>query len=116
MISRIGVSLSISPDFEQVRLQSFELAAQRFQTSFDVFPGTISILQQQGQSPSTVERNKGLDNMVPIDDGFVIRSRELKHGLCPHVRGVIELAYFESRDSLQFGKGRTREDRPENRF
>jgi hypothetical protein len=72
IISRIHVSLSISPDFEEIWLQSFEVAALRFQFSFDVFPGTISILQQQGQSSSAVKRNQGLDNVVTIDDGFVI--------------------------------------------
>src|SRR5258707_3851553 len=110
MISRIDVSLSVRPDFEQVRLQSFEVAAQRFQISFHVFLGTISILQQKGQSSSPVERNQGLDNVVTTDDGFVIGTRELKHGLSPQLRRVIEFASFESRDSLQFGKGRRGED------
>src|SRR5882762_5282910 len=100
MISRIGVSLSVSPDFEQVRLQSFKLAAKRFDTILDVFSGTFSILQQKGQSSSPVQRNQGLNNMVTTDDGFMIRSRELKYGLGPHVRWVIEIANFQSRDSL----------------
>src|SRR5450759_858262 len=116
MISRIGASLSIRPNFEQIGLQSFELVAQRFHIFFDVFPGNISILQQKGQSSSTVERNQGLNNMVATDDGFVIGGRELKHGLGPNVRRVTELADFESRDSLQFRECRSREDRPENRF
>src|SRR5258706_11463989 len=116
MISRIGISVSIRPDFEQVGLQSFELAAKRFHTSLDVFPGTVSILQQKGQRSSTVQRNQGLNNMVTTDDRFVIRSRKLKYGLCPHVSWVIEIADVESGDSLQFGKCRRREDRPENRF
>src|SRR6266849_5073556 len=113
MISRIGVSLSVSPDFEQVRLQTFELAAKRFHTSLHVFPGTLSVFQQKGQRSSTVQRNQGLNNMVAIDDGSVIRSRKLKHGLGPHLRWIIEIANVQSRDSLQFGKCRGREDRPE---
>src|SRR6267142_4823583 len=116
MISRIGISLSISPDFEQVRLQSFELAAKRFHTLLDVFPGTFSILQRKSQRSSTVQRNQCLKNVVTTDNGFVIRSRELKHGLGPHVRRVIEIVNVQSGDSLQFGKCGGRKDRLENGF
>src|SRR5690242_2323922 len=97
MISRIDISLSISPHFEQVRLQSFELAAHSFHVALDVFLRTISIFEQERQSPSTIERNQSLDNMVSTDDGFVIRSRELEYGLGPQVRWVIELPDFKNR-------------------
>src|SRR5271155_2715638 len=54
--------------------------------------------------------------MVTIDDGFVIRASELKHGPGPHIRWVFEFANFKSRDPLQFGERRSREDRLEHRF
>src|SRR6266850_4107171 len=110
MISRIGVSLSVSPDFEQIRLQSFELAAKRFHTFLDVFSGPFSILQQEGQSSSAIQRNQGLNNMVTADDRSMIGSRKLKHGLSPYVCREVEIADLQSRDCFQFGKCRGRED------
>src|SRR6185437_8899507 len=100
IICRIGISLSVSPEFEQVRLQAFEFGAKRFHISLHVFPGTISIVQQKTQRPAPIKRNQRLDDMVTIDNRFVIRSGELKHRSGPHLRWVIELAYSESRNSL----------------
>src|SRR5882672_1759676 len=106
MISRIRVSLSVRPDFEQVRLQSFEFTAKRFHTSVDVFLGTLSVFQQKGQSSSAVQRNQGLNNMVTTYNGFVIRSRELKYGLGPYIRRVVEVANVQTSNSFQLRKCR----------
>jgi len=80
---RIDASLSLSPYFEQVRLQSFELAAQKFLTFFDVFRGAVLILQQESQRSSSIQRHQSLNDVIAIDHGFVIGSRELKDSFDP---------------------------------
>src|ERR1700757_228499 len=102
MMSRIGISLPLRPDFEQVRLQSFELGAHGFHTGLDVFPGPVAMFQQKRQDPPTIERNQCLDDMVTINHRFVIRGGEFKYSFGPQVRGVVKFTEIERCDFLQF--------------
>src|SRR5215469_14227820 len=102
MISRIGFSLSVCPNFKQIRLQTFEVGAKRFLTALDILGRTISIFREKSQASSAVKRNQSLDNMVPIDDRFVVGSNELIDSLCPQFRGIVEFVDPESCYPLKF--------------
>src|SRR5262249_39796171 len=116
IMSRMDASLSVAPSFEQIRLLPLELATESFHTVVDVLPSTLSIFQEEGQTPASVERNNGLNDMVPIDDRLVIRRRELKDGFRPQFHWISEVSSVKGRDSLQFRKRGRRKDRNKNRF
>src|SRR5580765_9060314 len=99
MISRMGFSLSLCPDFEQKWLQSFEADAERLLTSFNVFFGAIPVFGDKRQASATVQWHQGLNYVVAIDGGFVIRGGELEYGPGPQLLRIIEFVDAEPRDA-----------------
>src|SRR5689334_4259217 len=104
MISRMGFSLSLCPDLEQKRLQSFEVGAQRFFTSFDFFFGTIPVFDDKRQASAAVQGDQGLNNVIAIDGGLVIGSGKLKNGSRPQLLRIVEIVDIERGNAPQLRK------------
>jgi hypothetical protein len=102
MISRMGFSLSLCPDFEQKRLQLFEVGAQRLFTLFDFFFGAIPVFSDKRQASAAVERDQGLNNVIAVDSGLVIGSGELENSFRPQLFGIVEIVNIERGDAAQF--------------
>src|SRR5262249_30265181 len=111
IMSRMGLSLSVCPAFEQVRLQSFEIGAQGFLTRFDVLSRSIPVFAEKSQAAAPVQRDQRLNDMVAVDSGLVIGSGELKHGLRPEFRGIFEFVQSQGRNALEFRQHRLGQDR-----
>src|SRR5579872_425606 len=90
MISRMGFSLSLCPDFKQKRLQSFEVGAQRLFASFNVLFGAIPVFDDKRQASATVKWDQGLDNVVAIDGRLVIGRSELENGPGPQLGRIVK--------------------------
>lgn len=94
----------------------FELKAQGFDVLFYLFCGAIPIFEHETQGSASVKRDKGLNNVVTVNNRFVERCRKLENRSGPYFIRIPKVSKVDSRDSLNFRKSRGGEDGAEYRL
>src|SRR3954464_5966045 len=105
MMSRIVVSLSPIPEFEQVGFQAFKLQAQVLDVVVHFRRRRRAILNEEGEHSAAVQRYQSLKDVVTAHDGFVIRSGEFIDSFYPEFRVKAKLVFGQGSNLLQFREG-----------
>src|ERR1700716_2515248 len=96
----IFTSLPSVPPFKQGRLQSFKCLAKCFHVRFHLFPGSVTVFDEEGVHLSAVKRGHGLDDVIPADYRFVIGSRKFINCLRPEFVRISKIIFPDFRDVL----------------
>src|ERR1700687_1095421 len=109
-------SLPSVPQFHQGRLQTFTRHAKVFHVLLYLFSRCFTVFDEKRKCPSAIERRQCLYDVVPADDGLVIRSGKFVDGVGPQLVSKKKITFVESGDSLQLGERGWRKNRLEHRL
>src|SRR6202171_422977 len=115
-MSRLVTSLPSVPQFQQGRLQTFACHAKILDVLLHLFSRGFAVFHQKRERPSAIERRQSLNDVVPADDGLVIRSGEFVDGAGPQLISKKKIIFFESGDSLQLSERWWRKNRLQYSF